>query len=126
MKQAIVNLLTNAVKFTRSGGRVTLAVTHSAEAGHRISVSDTGVGIAPEDVEAVLKPFHQAANTRLVTREGTGLGLTLTKALIEAHGGRLDLSSRLGEGTRVDLWLPPGSERPASADVTPQAKLQRR
>jgi PAS domain S-box-containing protein len=126
MKQAIVNLLTNAVKFTRPGGRVTLAVTHSAEAGHRISVSDTGVGIAPEDVEAVLNPFHQAANTRLMTRDGTGLGLTLTKALIEAHGGRLELSSRLGEGTQVDLWLPPSSEQSAPADVTPKARLQGR
>lgn len=106
MKQVLTNLLTNAIKFTPEGGTVTLGALVD-DAGHmRISVSDTGIGIAPDDIQTALAPFGQIESALSRKHQGTGLGLPLTKALVELHGGVLDLQSKLGEGTTVTLIFP--------------------
>jgi signal transduction histidine kinase len=105
MKQIFVNLLSNAVKFTLKGGRVSVSV--SIEAGRpTIAVADTGIGIPAKDLTRVCEPFVQV-DTSLARRfEGTGLGLTLTKRLVDLHGGELVLRSTLGVGTTVTVRLP--------------------
>jgi signal transduction histidine kinase len=106
MRQVLVNLLSNAAKFTPSGGSVRAEITSGADGEITITVHDTGMGIAPEDIDKVIAPFgrHQVARTRQI--EGTGLGLALSKAIVEAHGGRLVLTSQVGSGTSVSVHLP--------------------
>ncbi|TWB38078.1 GAF domain-containing sensor histidine kinase [Nitrospirillum pindoramense] len=106
IKQILLNLLSNAVKFTEAGGRVSLTATINAEAQMVIAVSDTGIGIADADLSKVFVPFQQIDNVYARTTQGTGLGLSLSKGLAELHGGRLDIVSRLGQGTTVSLVLP--------------------
>ena len=103
VKQILFNLLSNAVKFTSGGGRVTLAAT--ADDGQvEISVRDTGVGISAEDQVRIFEEFTQVGTG--VTQEGTGLGLALTKRLVELHHGRLGVESAPGEGSTFTVWLP--------------------
>ncbi|MDE1148844.1 MAG: ATP-binding protein [Azospirillaceae bacterium] len=106
VKQILLNLLSNAVKFTDSGGTVTLTVTINPEAQLVIAVTDTGIGIAAEDLPKVFVPFQQIDNVYARTTQGTGLGLSLSKGLAELHGGRLEIASTLGRGTTVSLILP--------------------
>ena len=104
-KQILLNLLSNAVKFTRDGGRITVAarpVNNAVE----VSVTDTGIGIAPEDCEAVFEEFRQVGQHSEGKAEGTGLGLALTKKFIELHGGRIWLTSTLGQGSTFAFTLP--------------------
>ena len=103
LKQILVNLLSNAVKFTPKGGQVTVRAWFRAGGGFVFQVSDTGVGIAPEDIPKALAPFHQVDSALNRKYEGTGLGLPLTKSLVELHGGSLDLQSEVGVGTTVTL-----------------------
>ena len=105
IKQILLNLLTNAVKFTPRGGRVTVHAGADTE-GLWLEVADTGIGIAAEDIEKAMAPFGQADNWLTREHEGTGLGLALCKQLTELHGGRLDLDSAPGSGTRVRATLP--------------------
>jgi signal transduction histidine kinase len=104
IKQVIVNLLTNAVKFTPEGGRVT-ARARMLNDEVVISVSDTGVGIAPGDQARIFEEFEQARHGKSA-EEGTGLGLTLTKRLVELHGGRIWVESELGVGSTFSFTLP--------------------
>ncbi len=105
IKQMLVNLLTNGVKFTPRGGEVKVwAVRESG--GVQIAVRDTGVGIAPEDLERLGRPFEQVDGAHVKQQEGTGLGLALVKALAAMHGGEAILESKLGAGTTVRLRLP--------------------
>lgn len=106
VKQIVVNLLSNAIKFTPSGGRITIAAT--AEPGHDLSVSiaDTGIGIAEEDIPKALAPFDQINGGMNRKFEGTGLGLSLTKSLVELHQGSLKIESAVGIGTTVTFTLP--------------------
>jgi signal transduction histidine kinase len=106
LKQILVNLLTNAVKFTDAGGKVTLVIWCRMDSGFVFQVIDTGVGLAPEDIPKALSQFGQVDRNRNRTQEGTGLGLPLSKSLAELHGGSLDLQSRPGFGTTVTLRLP--------------------
>ncbi|WP_049974362.1 ATP-binding protein [Azospirillum sp. B4] len=106
IKQILLNLLSNAVKFTDSGGTVSLTATINPEAQLVIAVTDTGIGIAAEDLPKVFVPFQQIDNVYARTTQGTGLGLSLSKGLAELHGGRLDIVSQLGQGTTVSLVLP--------------------
>lgn len=110
VKQILLNLLTNAIKFTPEGGAVTLTITPAADGGVVLTVADTGVGIAAEDLPRVLTPFGQAAHDVNRVQEGTGLGLPLAKRLAELHGGRLDLASTVGVGTTVTVVLPDARE----------------
>jgi signal transduction histidine kinase len=103
----LINLLTNAIKFTPAGGRVRLAVQQAPDGGCLFEVSDTGIGIAEADISRVLEPFVQAGETAADRHGGAGLGLSIVKRLIELHGGRLELNSRLGAGTIVRLTFPP-------------------
>jgi len=106
VKQALLNLISNAVKFTPSGGRVDVTESLDADGGFRLGVSDTGIGIADTDIERVLTPFCQVESSLSRNYQGTGLGLPLTKSFVEMHGGTLELTSRLGEGTEVALRFP--------------------
>ncbi len=98
VKQILLNLLSNAVKFTPEGGRVEI---NARQDEHQvvIAVSDTGVGIAPEDHEAVFKEFRQVGDDYTRKSEGTGLGLTLTRRMVELHGGTITLESAPGQGS---------------------------
>ena len=109
LKQVLLNLLSNAVKFTPRGGRITL----KAESRHdsmgdrvKISVRDTGIGIAPHDLARLARPFEQIESQQSKTQQGTGLGLALSKSLIEMHGGMLEIESQPGIGTTVSFLLP--------------------
>jgi PAS domain S-box-containing protein len=105
-RQIVLNLLSNAVKYTVAGGRVELTMGKDPQGGLMVTVADTGIGIAENDLKKVMEPFGQVKNHLSRGVEGTGLGLPLTKRLVEMHGGLLDLRSRLGEGTSVVVWFP--------------------
>ena len=115
LKQALLNLLVNAIKFTPSGGSVRLDIRCDDEEGYIFEVSDNGIGMAQEDIPTALRQFGQIDSALNRKYEGTGLGLPLTKALVEMHGGRLELESRLGEGTTVTIVLP--ADRIVSRDA---------
>lgn len=104
-KQMLINLLSNAIKFTPAGGRITVSFAPNG-AQVTLSVIDTGIGIPPEKLASVLEPFAQVEQELYLSEEGTGLGLPIVKALIEAHDGYLDISSAVGRGTRVSLCFP--------------------
>ena len=104
-KQIMVNLLSNAVKFTPRGGQVTVRAERIA-GEVRIAVSDTGIGIRPQDQELVFEAFRQATGDYLQKSEGTGLGLALTRRFVEIHGGRLSLQSEPGHGSTFTFNLP--------------------
>jgi len=107
LKQILLNLLTNAIKFTPEGGTVTLEARRSEET-YVLSVKDTGIGIAPEDQERVFEEFRQVGFDSARKAEGTGLGLTLTKRLVELHGGRITVDSTPGRGSTFTFNLPIG------------------
>ncbi len=110
IKQIMFNLLSNAVKFT-PGGSVTVrarAVPNGGAAGDAvaISVSDTGIGIPPDQIERIQRPFERIDNRYSQSAGGTGLGLALVRGLVELHGGRLDIASTVGQGTTVTVTFP--------------------
>lgn len=101
-----MNLLSNSVKFTPAGGEIVVRVQIQGDRGVLMEVRDNGIGIAPEDIARALSPFGQV-DSRLSRRyEGTGLGLPLARALVEQHGGKLELESAPGIGTTVRVVLP--------------------
>ena len=109
VKQVLLNLLSNAIKFTPRAGRVTVrAEVRRDPLGERVrvSVTDTGIGIAAEDLARLAKPFEQVESQHAKTTQGTGLGLALTKSLVEMHDGALEMTSTPGEGTTVSFMLP--------------------
>jgi two-component system cell cycle sensor histidine kinase PleC len=106
IKQILLNLLSNAIKFTPAGGLVTVAVEVDRASDLALTVADTGIGIAADQLERVLQPFTQVENTLTRTHAGTGLGLPLCKSLAELHGGRLVLESAPGRGTVVTIVIP--------------------
>jgi GAF domain-containing protein/anti-sigma regulatory factor (Ser/Thr protein kinase) len=105
VKQILVNLLSNAVKFTPDGGRVHVSAAR-VDSRVEVSVRDTGIGIAPEDQAVVFEEFKQVGRDALRRAEGTGLGLTLTKKLVELHGGEIRLESAPGKGSTFSFTLP--------------------
>ena len=105
VKQVLLNLLSNAVKFTPRGGTVTVLTAAFGEEV-RLSVRDSGIGISAEDIARLAQPFEQIESQHSKTQQGTGLGLALTKSLIEMHGGRIDFQSEPGHGTTVSVFLP--------------------
>ena len=98
--------MSNAIKFTPEGGSVRLKVEVDAEDRFQLSVSDTGIGIAPEDIETALSDFGQVDGSLTRRYDGSGLGLPLSKKLAEAHGGELFIESELGVGTTVVVLFP--------------------
>jgi signal transduction histidine kinase/putative methionine-R-sulfoxide reductase with GAF domain len=105
VKQILLNLLSNAVKFTSEGGRVDVKAV-MADGSVEISVSDTGIGIAPEDQETIFEEFRQVGTPYTQKHEGTGLGLTLTKKFVEIHGGKIWVKSEPGKGSTFTFTLP--------------------
>jgi len=120
LRQMLINLLSNAVKFTEAGGRVSVRAGNGGEAGYEIQVVDEGIGIAPEDIPRAFSKFEQIDNGIARGHEGTGLGLPLTKALVELHGGSIELRSAVGSGTTVTLRFPADRIRPARIFETPR------
>jgi signal transduction histidine kinase len=113
VKQILLNLLSNAVKFTPEGGRVRVTAA-MVEDVITIEVSDTGIGIAPEDQAAIFEEFRQVGGDDARKQEGTGLGLTLAKKFVELHGGRIWVRSQVGLGSTFTFTLPTGAELAAS------------
>ncbi len=122
-KQILVNLLSNSIKFTPRGGAVTLRAAIDGQGRAVIAVRDTGIGIEPGNIKTVLSPFGQAENDWSRQYHGSGLGLPLSKALAEAHGGQLRLESEPGAGTSVTIIFPaertiaPGQSRDTSTEM---------
>ncbi len=105
LRQIFLNLLSNAIKFTETGGTISLAVAASGTS-IAVTVADTGIGMNPEDVEIAFQPFGQVDNRLERRYEGTGLGLPLTKALVDLHKGTIVIDSARGQGTRVTVTFP--------------------
>jgi cell cycle sensor histidine kinase DivJ len=105
IKQILVNLVSNGVKFTPRGGEVRVTAGLDSR-GIELAVSDSGVGISKRDLERLGQPFEQVEGEHVRSKEGTGLGLALVKALASMHGGEAVIESALGEGTTVRVRLP--------------------
>ena len=118
LRQVMINLIANAVKFTPRGGTVDISVRWTGGTV-LLMVADTGIGISESDLAQIGNPFFQAASSYDRPHEGTGLGLSVVKGLVELHGGEIEIKSRLGEGTRVLVRLPRECRRvqPAPAQV---------
>lgn len=106
LKQVLTNLMTNAIKFTPENGEVKVSAAIDTFGHLCVAVSDTGIGIAAEDIPTALAPFGQIESALSRSTQGTGLGLPLTKALVELHGGELQIESEVGKGTIVSVVLP--------------------
>ncbi len=107
LKQILLNIASNAIKFTASGGHVRLNVMAANDGGIAFHVTDDGIGMSEQDVALALRPFQQLEDQWSRVHEGTGLGLPLAKAFLELHGGRLNIDSTPGTGTEVVVWFPP-------------------
>jgi signal transduction histidine kinase len=112
IKQILLNLLSNAVKFTPEGGRIGINA-RQVDSFVEISVSDTGIGIAPEDQAKIFEEFRQVGGDYAHKKEGTGLGLTLAKKFVELHGGRIWVESEVGKGSTFSFTLPERSSPPS-------------
>ncbi len=106
IRRIISNLLSNAIKFTRESGLVTVEAVRLPDGGALLIVRDTGVGMSEDEIRIALMPFGQVDGTRSRWREGTGLGLPIARALVELHGGRLEIRSVKSKGTEVAVRLP--------------------
>ncbi|MGZ5919208.1 MAG: ATP-binding protein [Hyphomicrobium sp.] len=120
LKQVFLNLLANAVKFTRDGGSVDVHLSRS-RGNVRIAIKDTGIGIPEADIVKLGRPFEQVENQFSKSHQGSGLGLAISRALIELHGGTLRISSREGQGTTVTCTLPVKAQTPESDAEEPAA-----
>ena len=123
-KQILYNLLSNAVKFTPKGGRIAIDCFES-EGQVCLSVSDTGIGIRPEDQQVVFEEFRQVEEGKDAASEGTGLGLAITKRLVEQQGGKITLESEFRKGSRFTFTLPPAGQASETSTVTAPANRPR-
>lgn len=105
-KQVVINLLSNANKFTPEGGSIAVHATRSLDGRVNITVTDTGIGMSPEQLATALKPFGQIQGALARSHEGTGLGLPIAKKLTEIQGGTFEIESEPGKGTRITLSFP--------------------
>ncbi len=105
--QMLLNLMSNAVKFTRANGTIQVSAHRNVDSSLSLKIRDSGIGMTPEEVEKVIEPFTQARGSILNAREGSGLGLPIVKGLIEEHGGTLSIVSAPDKGTTVQLTFPP-------------------
>ena len=109
MKQVLVNLLSNAIKYTPAGGRIELRFSGRSDGGIAIEVADTGIGMSAADAARAFDPFGRADSDKARRQQGTGLGLSLARALVRLHGGDVTLTSRLDAGTTATVSLPPAA-----------------
>jgi len=110
LRQILMNLVGNAIKFTPSGGTVTIEAIARSDTGLTINIRDTGVGMTPDEIRIALMPFGQVDGRLTRWREGTGLGLPIAKSLIELHGGELLITSNKAQGTEIVINFPPASQ----------------
>ena len=120
--QVLGNLVGNAVKFTPAGGRVTVTLVRTRE-GVRISVRDTGIGIDTEELPHVFERFYRGSRANEVRASGSGLGLAIARSIVEMHGGRIRIASRVGQGTQVDVDLPRHPPQTEVMESSPPAAL---
>ena len=106
LKQMVINLLSNAVKFTPDGGSIKVDISHTTQDGMVIAIIDNGVGVAPHEISHIMQPFTQSETNTIHQQQGTGLGLTLVKKMVELHGGAIEMTSQIGLGTTVSLTFP--------------------
>jgi len=116
MRQVLINLLSNAIKFTEPGGKITASARQVEDGGIEISISDTGVGIEPDQLTNVQQPFVQVADALTRKHQGSGLGLAIVRSIVSLHGGSFTLESAVGEGTTATVTLPPGRVLAARAE----------
>jgi cell cycle sensor histidine kinase DivJ len=125
-KQILLNLVSNAIKFTERGGMVSVSAAVE-DACLMLRVSDTGVGIASDDLKRIGDPFFQAGSTYQRRHEGTGLGLSIVKSLVAMHQGEIKVQSRIGEGTMITVALPlefkPATEVVSNIATLPPARV---
>jgi signal transduction histidine kinase len=123
LRQVVLNLLTNGIKYTPAGGRVSVAVRRTEDGGAAIVVRDTGLGMSDSELDRAFEPYVRHSAALALDRPGTGLGLFLTRRLVAAHGGRIEIASVPGRGTSVTVVLP--RDRVASCAVCscPLAKV---
>ncbi len=107
LRQIFANLLSNAIKFSRNGGTVTIKAIRAHDGGTHVEIRDSGIGMTEDELRIALTPFGQVDGSRARWREGTGLGLPIAKALVDLHGGHLEIVSVKNEGTSVTVTLPP-------------------
>ncbi|HEX7776029.1 MAG TPA: ATP-binding protein [Parvibaculum sp.] len=120
IKQILINLLSNAHKFTPEGGRIIVVAQRSADGGATVAIADNGIGMTQEQVAVALTPFGQVQSSYSRSHEGTGLGLPIAAALVRQHGGDFHVSSQPGAGTTVVVTLrPPPAPQRAIASVRP-------
>ncbi len=105
IKELIINLVTNAIKYTSEGGTVKVTAKEYNDSA-LVEVSDTGIGIPPEDLDKVFEEFHRAENAKKIDRDGTGLGLPIAKQIVVDHGGKIWVNTKLGEGSTFSFTLP--------------------
>ena len=120
LRQILFNLLSNALKFTPVEGHVLLKIEYAADGGINLVVKDSGVGMSPADIPLAMQPFTQLDNRLARRYEGTGLGLPLTRSLVELHGGSLRLESTLSEGTTVTVAFPASRTIASAPDALPR------
>ena len=108
ISQAAINLVSNAIKFTREGGAIVISLAGDSDGGYRLRVQDNGIGISPQDLPKVREPFIQVASAFNREHEGTGLGLPLVDQILKLHGGSLEIESELGRGTTATIRFPAG------------------
>ncbi|MEP0709377.1 sensor histidine kinase [Parvibaculum sp.] len=114
IKQVLINLLSNAHKFTAEGGRIVLVATRTPDNGATIAVADTGIGMSKEQIDHAMTPFGQVQSSYARGHEGTGLGLPIAGALTKLHGGEFQIYSEPGKGTTVFFTLPPAKSGKSS------------
>jgi len=107
IKQIVLNLLSNAIRFTHAGGQVIVSTSYTGDGAVLLRIRDSGIGMSEKELESALKPFQQVTAVGQRRGDGTGLGLPLTKALVEANRAEFGISSEPGQGTRVDIVFPP-------------------
>ncbi len=110
LKQVLINVLSNAYKFTPEGGRILVMAQRAADGGATIAVADTGIGMSDEQIQIALQPFGQVQSAFSRSHEGTGLGLPIAVALIKQHGGQFHISSKPGIGTTIVITLPAAAQ----------------
>jgi signal transduction histidine kinase len=111
LRQVLLNVLSNAVKFTPTGGKITVSARLETKGGVDISIVDTGIGIAAENMKKVMAPFAQTDDAQHASQGGIGLGLPISRSLVELHGGSIRIESEPGAGTTVRIKLPEALSR---------------